>query len=150
MSPLPAPDEGLFRSYYLTLGLEGAAFPGGSWSRLDERPAYEWLRACRRACQRRGVRFVLVVIPEAFQVDARMRRQWMPLTDMRMVTAPTRDAATRLLDHARADGMACVDLHEPLREIPGTCLNLDGHWSAKGVAEVATALAADVRDRLPD
>jgi hypothetical protein len=83
----------------------------------------------------------IVVIPEAFQVDDRMREQWLPLADMRRCTVPCRDAAQGFIGRARADSLDVVDLHDVLQRTRGTYLNLDGHWSSDGVKLVAGVLA---------
>ena len=85
---------------------------------------------------------------EAFQVDSRMVEQWMPLTDMRQVTHACRAAAKRFAVRAQADGIELLDLHETLQDKPGTYLNLDGHWSSKGVELVSEAISAALNKKL--
>jgi hypothetical protein len=138
---LRQPDQGLFRSYYLRAGLKALASEG---RRGDVTPAYayRWVRRTRDLCRERGVRFSLVIVPEAFQVDERMREQWLPLTDMRELMAPERAAGAELARVCRGDGMDVVDLHDVLGGLSGTYLNLDGHWSSRGIEVVSMALAA--------
>ena len=104
-----------------------------------------WAVESADRCRRRGVEFTLVVVPEAFQVDSRMREQWLPLTDMRQLTKPCGEAAGRLCRRAVAAGLDVLDLHPVLQDIPGTYLNLDGHWSDKGVEIVSDALVRHLR-----
>lgn len=138
---LKSPDAGQFRSYYLAQGLWSAANGQTQWPRNDEGAAMEWIRRSAALCQSRHVEFTLVIIPEAFQVDSRLVEQWRPLTDMRHLTRPCREAAKRLRDRARAEGIEVLDLHDCLQDVPGTYLNLDGHWSDKGVELVSDLLA---------
>jgi hypothetical protein len=143
---LRQPDQGLFRSYYLYAALKALA---AGERRRDVTPAYayRWVRRTRDLLQGRGIRFTLVIVPEAFQVDERMREQWLPLVDMRELLAPERAAAGDLARVCRGDGMDVLDLHEPLAGLAGTYLNLDGHWSARGVDVVSQALARHLGSR---
>ena len=47
----------------------------------------------------------------------------------------------RMMRVCRGDGMDVLDLRRALMGIPGTYLNPDGHWSARGVEIVARVLA---------
>jgi hypothetical protein len=143
------PDRGLFRSYYLSAGLWSASVDGGQWSENCEDHAYAWVEKTYRLCRAQDVRFTLVIVPEAFQVDSRMYEQWKPLCDMRHLTKPCRDAALRLARRAEDDGIHVIDLHLTLQDLPGTYLNLDGHWSDKGVDVVSDVLAAELTNGLP-
>ena len=69
----------------------------------------------------------------------------MPLTDMRQLTEPARAASQRLLSRAREAKMRTLDLHDVLDGVPGAYLNLDGHWSDKGVQIAAEAVATELR-----
>lgn len=135
------PDRGLFRSYYLTAALWSASVGDGQWVPLAEDAALYWVTRTAEVCRERGVALTLVVIPEAFQVDARMVEQWSPLTDMRQLTDPCRRAAGRLVARAQRLGISTIDLYPVLAGVPGTYLNLDGHWSDLGVEMVADVLA---------
>lgn len=137
---LKAPDAGQFRSYYLAEALWSAAHGQTQWDRNNEAVAMEWIRRSANLCATHHIGFTLVMIPEAFQVDSRMVEQWRPLTDMRHLTRPCRDAAERLRTQARTEGIAVVDLHDILQDVPGTYLNLDGHWSDQGVELVSDTL----------
>src|SRR4029079_19031928 len=120
---------GKFRSYYLTSGLLSAASGGSQWDPNPETQTLYWVTEMQRTCVRRGVKLTIVVIPEAFQVDSRMRQQWLPLADMRHVTQPCRTAADRFCKIARQQELDVLDLHPVFQDVPGTYLNLDGHWS---------------------
>ena len=137
---LRQPDQGLFRSYYLYAALKSVA-SGGRRGEATPAYAYRWVRRTRDLCRARGVRFTLVIVPEAFQVDDRMRDLWLPLLDMRELMAPERAACEELAKTCRGDGMDVVDLHGALARVPGAYLNPDGHWSASGVEAVARVLA---------
>lgn len=139
---LRSPDQGLFRSYYLSAALWSASVGGGEWPPLSEAFAAHWIGSTHALCRDRGVEFTLVIIPEAFQVDNRMAEQWQPLTDMPRLTHSTRVAALRLAGWARQLDMNVIDLHDVLNDLPGTYLNLDGHWSDRGVEVVSDYLAA--------
>jgi hypothetical protein len=138
------PDEGLFRPGYLSYALRRAAGVKKKIYKKRVVPvsyAYDWLSKFHKLCQKKEVGFTLVIVPEAFQVDDRMRRGWMPLVDMAWLFEHTRDSTERLLLLARADNMNIIDLHGPLENLPGTYLNPDGHWSSYGVDVVAKVLA---------
>jgi acetyltransferase AlgX (SGNH hydrolase-like protein) len=133
LSMLRRPDSGKFRSYYLTAGLWSAAVGNGQWDRNPETQALYWAGEMQNLCQRRGVKLTFVVIPEAFQVDRRMRTLWSGLTDMRHLTEPCRKASERFCAAARQNGWDVLDLHTAFEDAEGTYLNLDGHWSETGV-----------------
>lgn len=143
------PDEGRYRSYYLEAALAAASQPDWTWEPNSEEVAWEWTQRAARLCRRRNIALTIVVIPEAFQVDDRMREQWLPLADMRRCTAPCRDAAQSFIRRARADALDVVDLGEALQGTRGTYLNLDGHWSAAGVKLVAGVLANHLLATVP-
>jgi len=133
------PDEGLFRSYYLSAAVWSASVGDGQWSALSEDAAFHWTRKAHTFCKARQIEFTLVIIPEAFQVDARIVDQWMPLTNMRQLTKTCWTTAARLVDRASQESIQTIDLHESFDGVAGTYLNMDGHWSDDG-----TELAADV------
>jgi hypothetical protein len=141
------PDGGKFRSYYLSHAL-AAASGDGLWEENSTDIAWHWTEAAARWCQRRGVGLTVVVIPEAFQVDERMREQWLPLADMRDCTSSCRRAAEMFCQRARAADLDVIDLHDSLDGSRGTYLNLDGHWSEAGVDLVATLLVRHLALRL--
>jgi hypothetical protein len=145
---LRSPDAGKFRSYYLTSGVWSAAAGGGQWDPNPETQALYWVEEMRKCCEERGVKLTVVVIPEAFQVDRRMRDMWSPLTDMRHLTQPCRQAAERFCAAARALGIDALDLHSAFEEVPGTYLNLDGHWSQTGVELAARTVVEHLRTQL--
>jgi hypothetical protein len=138
---LREPDDGRFRSYYLQAALAAASQTDWTWEPNSDAVAWEWTQRAARLCRSRNVSLTIVVIPEAFQVDDRMREHWLPLADMRRGTAPCRDAAQSFIRRARADSLDVVDLHDVLQGTRGTYLNLDGHWSTYGVKLVAGVLA---------
>lgn len=144
---LRTPDAGKFRSYYLTSALLAAASGGGQWDRNPEEPALYWVTEMQRLCERKSVQLTVVIIPEAFQVDDRLRDLWSPLADMRHVTQPCRDAAERFCAAARERGIDVLDLHETFQNVPGTYLNLDGHWSQRGVELAAKAIADHIQNQ---
>jgi hypothetical protein len=141
LAGLRSPENGPFRSYYLSQALWSAARGGGEWAYNSEQAALHWALRAADVCKNSGADFTLVVIPEGCQVDAGMAKFWAPLTDMRRLTRPCRDAADRLRDQAVRSGIDVVDLHDMLQDIPGTYLPLDGHWSNKGAELVAQSLA---------
>lgn len=140
------PDEGRYRSYYLSAALWSASVGGGQWDPNPEQFAYEWVSRAAALCRRRGVRLTVVIVPEAFQVDSRMHEQWMPLADMRHVTQPCRDASERFCRRLSADGVELIDLHDAFQDVPGTYMNVDGHWSKKGVELASDVIAARLSD----
>lgn len=142
---LRTPDAGRFRSYYLTAGLWSAAAGNGQWESNPESQALYWVESMQKTCHARGVKLTVAVIPEAFQVDRRMVEQWSPLTDMRHLTRPCREAADRFCIAARDRGLDVVDLHTVFAEVPGTYLNLDGHWSATGVDLAAQTIVEHLK-----
>ena len=142
------PDKGLFRSYYLKAALWSASVGGGQWEELSEEAAYHWVRAAKRLCEARNVGFTLIVIPEAFQVDGRMVEEWRPLTEMKTLTSTCRTTSHRLIERAQRDGVETIDLHESFDGVSGTYLNLDGHWSEKGVNLAADVISQWLKDRV--
>jgi hypothetical protein len=144
---LRSPDGGQFRSYYLSQALAAAVEPGRQWEENSEIDTLHWLRLSAALCADRNVRFSVVIIPEGCQVDSRMAEQWRPLADMRHLTQPCREAALRLRQQLEADGVEVIDLHDPLQDIPGTYLNVDGHWSDLGVEQVAEILVKHLQPR---
>lgn len=145
---LREPDEGLFRSYYLMHALRAAAVPEAEMPPPSEESACHWVAHMQELCRDRCVRFLLVVVPEAFQVDGRMREQWAPLADMRRYTRATREVSLLLMERLRPLGVDILDLHGPLAEVPGTYLNLDGQWSTAGIERISDLVAQALRERL--
>jgi len=141
------PDNGLFRSYYLWPALQAASVGGSEWNAFEEDSAYHWITRTSELCSSKGVSFTLVIIPEGFQVDPRLCEQWEPLADMRRLTSPSRHAAKSLYERCRLDGIRVIDFHKILQGIPGTYLNLDGHWSDKGGRLVADELVKKFKKR---
>ncbi|MFN0196565.1 MAG: alginate O-acetyltransferase AlgX-related protein [Planctomycetaceae bacterium] len=142
------PDADRFRSYYLSSALWAAAEGNGQWERESEELVWFWTQEMVSACRSNDVEFLLVIVPDAFQVDPRMRRLWSPLTDMKHLTEPSRITALKLRQQVEKVGIDVVDLHDVLDQQEGTYLNLDGHWTAKGGELVAAALAQKLRQRL--
>jgi len=149
LAMLRQPDAGKFRSYYLNSGLWAASFGNGQWDPNPETHALYWAQEMQDHCQQRKIGLTFVVIPEAFQVDSRMQEQWAPLTDMRHLTKPCRDASERFCTQARQRGMDVLDLHSAFENVPGTYLNLDGHWSEKGVDLAAETVRGHLQSLLP-
>lgn len=141
---LRKPDEGMFRTYILERALRVAA---GEWgyAPIDESRAYRPILKAHRLCRSSEKGFVLVIVPEGFQVDPRLRAQWSPVADMKESFRPNREAAARLVERARADGIPVVDLHEIFDDKAGTYLNLDGHWSPAGSELAARTMAEYIR-----
>lgn len=148
LAMLRAPDAGRFRSYYLTAGLWSVA-QDAQWERNPETHAIYWAFEMDAICQEKGIRLTFVVIPEAFQVDRRMQNQWSALTDMQHLTKPCREAAERFCIAARVQGLDVLDLHAAFADVPGTYLNLDGHWSQKGVDLAAKTVLDHLKPQLP-
>lgn len=142
------PDHNLFRSYYLQDTLQAMAGEKDLSKQVDESHAYRYIQKTYALCKKRGIGFTLVIIPEAFQVDPRMRSQWQELFEMGKLFGQQRAASERLRDKARHDGIDVVDLHELLDNQEGMYLNLDGHWSQKGVNAVAEYLSNHLSMRL--
>ena len=146
---LRQPDAGLFRSYYLSAALFAAATGDGAWESQPVDSAVFWVQQTNQLCRDKGVQLTLVVIPEAFQVDPRMQQQWAPVARMERVTKACRDAAEQFVDRAADAGLDVIDLQTVLEGVPGTYLNLDGHWSQDGVDLVADYLATRLAQSLP-
>lgn len=141
---LRKPDQGRFRSYYLDTALRSAL--GEPVPRfIAAEYSYKWVKATYDLCRKRGVGFTLVLIPDSFTVDARAAELWRPLADLKSYLQYKDEAASRLVSHARDDGMDVVDLRDVLQNTRGTYLNMDGHWSQQGVDLVAELLAKRFR-----
>lgn len=145
---LREPDEGRFRSYYLANALDAAATGDGRWSPNDVDVAWHWTQETARWCRDHHIGLTIVVIPEAFQVDERMRSQWLPLADMRIVTASCRAAAREFVRRGLEESLDIIDLHAAFEGSQGTYLNLDGHWSQSGADLAADVLARHLVSRL--
>lgn len=147
MAPLYAalrhPDRNLFQPAYLQAALQKPDLR----NRLNHH-AEHWILKTRDLCRSQGVAFSVVIIPEGCQVDSRMNGQWEPLADMRSITKPFRIAAQALVKTLRSADVEVLDLHETLQDVPGTYLNLDGHWSDEGVERVSEAVAKMLRKSL--
>lgn len=141
------PDEGKFRSYYLSAALSAAADENWSWEPNSAEIAWQWTEQAAQYCRRHRIGLTVVVIPEAFQIDDRMRDQWRPLADMRKATAPCRQAAADFVGRLRTAKLDVIDLHKGLRGLRGTYLNMDGHWSTAGVDAVSALLAKHWNER---
>jgi hypothetical protein len=134
------PDDGRFRSYYLDVatkvakGMPAPEFVAAEYS-------FRWVKAAYDLCRKQGIRFTLVVIPDGFSVDPRMAGQYAALADMKSYMAYKDAATSRLVSHASEAGIDVVDLRNVLAGEPGTYLNMDGHWSQRGVDRVAAQLA---------
>ncbi len=136
------PDEGVFRTYYLDHGIPlmfGDYVPTDPL--LTIVPTVYWVRRSAEACRRNDIAFTVVIIPEAFQVDARMLEQWLPLADMTLLARERRAVSIALRAELTAAGISCIDLYDTLHGTRGTYLNLDGHWSTAGIDVVAEFLA---------
>jgi hypothetical protein len=70
-----------------------------------------------------------------------MTAHYAALADMKAYLKYLDDATSRIVSHARTDGMDVIDLREVLAKVPGAYLNMDGHWSQQGVDRVALYLA---------
>ncbi len=147
LAMLREPDDGRFRSYYLSAALWSASVGGGQWEADSPDSALYWMAETADHCRRRDMGLTIVIIPEAFQVDERMIEQWAPLTDMRHLTQPTRAAAEQFYREAVAAGWDVLDLHETFDGARGAYLNVDGHWSPAGAALAAQAVSGHLAER---
>jgi hypothetical protein len=136
------PDQGLFRSSYLRLALDSIA--GKNQEKIHPEYAYSFVQRTKDICQRHGAEFTLVLVPEAFSVDAQMQREWESLIDMNEVMQHRSIAGEQLLRMAKRDGIHVIDLHVALNNTEGTYLNPDGHWSQKGADIAAAAVAKEL------
>jgi hypothetical protein len=141
------PDAGRFRSYYLTDGLwlAGTGTPPLAEDRIEY--AAHWIEKSAQLCAARRLSFLCVLIPDAFAVDPRLREQWSPLADMRRLADPISQRGVELASRLSAAGIAVLSLQESLENVPGTYLNLDGHWSDAGVQRAADVVARTLAER---
>lgn len=139
-SMLRHPDDNSFFSFYLDVATnvaKGMEYPFG----LDDSYAFKWVEKIRQLCQRQGMAFTLVLIPDGFTVDSRMAGYYRAIADMKAFMTSRDEALTRMVRRATAAGMDVVDLRDLLRQHPGSYLNMDGHWSQLGADTVARYLA---------
>lgn len=138
---LRQPDDDRFRSYYLFDGLWLKAT--GSPPRIvAEIPStLEWIRAASKRCREHNVQFLVVLIPEGFSVDPRLRDQWQPLAEMRRIMQKTTIAGRQLEQELQKQHVDVLNLYETLNDQPGCYLNLDGHWSELGTSRSAAAIS---------
>ncbi len=142
------PDENLFRMFLVEAGAQLAAGEYRAARITFRRVAFRWIRRIHQLCEDRGISFTLIVVPISFEVDQRMRTMWAPLADMRWVNRSAAQAARRLTELARAEGLDTLDLHDFLQDYPGSYLNLDGHFSSYGAEVVAGILAEHLAPRV--
>jgi hypothetical protein len=142
------PDEKLFRSYYLFFALNNIGKESVSeLTAIDFLPAFEWVKRCNELCLKHKIRFTLVLIPDAFNVDQRMQNLWRPLVDMKMLRSPNKRAGEKIKSLCTKEGIVVLDLLQVLDGIPGTYLNPDGHLSQKGSEIIANFLAEYIKSR---
>ena len=143
------PDAGLYRSYYLNWALKYLGFSVPLNTRVNERAiqyVFGLLEAMQALCRDRGVELTVVLSPEASQVDPRFRAYWANISLLHLGLYYKKITSDRIKALALQAGMDVLDLHEALKEAPGTYLNLDGHWTEKGVEMAAAAIAAHFRE----
>lgn len=141
---LRRPDHDLFRSYFLVDSLWLAALGQAPRTIDDIDSARHWIRLSHQLCQQRGINFLLVVIPQGFAVDRRLQEMWSSLADIARLTDGTERAGRLLTQQLRGDGVEVLDLHAALGKIPGSYLNLDGHWSEAGIQCAAESVRARI------
>lgn len=152
-SQLLSPDAGMFRSSMLLVFLRRLTGETKT-SRPEEagpRIAHlvRWAEATRDACLAKGAGFTAVVIPTAFEADARYRDLWRRLAPWPQEEEGWVKETTRLTVAAlEARGIDTLDL-SPALTGTATYLNADGHWSEAGAASAADAVAAHLRRTLP-
>ncbi len=146
------PDEGRFRSYYLERLVSEIGIsipPAADWLTSSERYTERALLETRKVCRSAGVEFLLVLIPEGSQVDARMREIYASVDDIAMGTSRiTERYGLGLKNRLEARGVEVLDLRPALSAVRGSYLNLDGHWSDAGSAAVAEVVAQRIRGRV--
>jgi hypothetical protein len=143
---LRAPDAGKFRSYFLDDALVIAAYDQVPRLIFHDEYVLHWLRQSRQVCQRAGADLAVVLIPEGFAVDPRMRAAWEPLAEMRRLTEDSARHAVDIERTLRSEGMAVLNLRTALQDVPGTYLNVEGHWSDQGGAVAAEAIGTLIAD----
>jgi hypothetical protein len=134
------PDEAQFRSYYLNIATKVAM----GLQAPDPIPvgySIRWVMAAFELCRKNGIKFTLMVIPEPLTVDSRMSGQYEAIADMKAYMKHTDVAVNQLVSHAVGAGVDVVDLRELMQQNPGAFLNMDGHWSQRGVDLVAGVMA---------
>ncbi|MDD5432278.1 MAG: hypothetical protein PHO70_04745 [Candidatus Omnitrophica bacterium] len=108
---------------------------------LSEEYAYKWIKRIKGLCAKKNIKFVCVFIPEAFTVDRGLQDLWAPLIDMKEYSQHFREVTERTIDLCKKDKIDYIDLYPVLKDCSGCYLNLDGHWSNKGVLLVSDFLA---------
>ena len=149
LSMLRQPDGGLFRSYPIVeaaMSLQSDRLPLSIDVKL---PSYRWIQRAKTLCEDHDVRFTVVIIPMSYQVDPRVRRQWAPLAPMHEFTKFSQQGAGRLRERLQRDHIEYVDLQTILQDKPGTYLNLDGHWSERGLDLVSRTMTQVIQSPAP-
>lgn len=144
---LQSPDEGRFRSYYLQYALNSILDERFGVT-LNEVFAFSWIQEIKKVCKEKKVGLTVIIIPEPFSVDPRFDQLWNPLTDMGHARRHFRRASERLAVRCLSQNIRCIYLAGFLKGIPGTYLNLDGHWSPKGSEAVSAIIASAIEPSL--
>jgi hypothetical protein len=139
------PDDAKFRSWNLNIATnvaKGEAIPNF----ISAQYSFQWVKAAKELCRRRGIKFTLVIIPDGLTVDPRMSGQYSALADMKAYMKYNDDAVSRFVSHSLQEGMDVVDLRSLLQGKSGAYLNMDGHLSMYGVDLIAGNLAKKFSD----
>lgn len=143
------PDGGMFRSSMLLVFLRRLVGETKTQTPEQARPSVEelakWAEATREACRKEGTGFTAVIIPTAFETDARYRDLWSRLApfdpiEVEWLKETTQSVAARLV----SAGIDTLDL-SPALTGTATFLNVDGHFSEAGAAASAAAIATHLR-----
>jgi len=129
---LQNPDRGLFRSSILFEALRNMVL-GKKSHNIEKHTshAFEMILAMRNLCKEHGVKFSVVIIPQGFDVDNRIRETYLVLTDMKNAINHITLGVNSLISKLQAANIDVLDLYPVLRR-EGTYLNFDGHWSLLG------------------
>ena len=146
---LTHPDMGLIRTsafHKAVCPAGGEAVPVMDREQVRSSKMYTMLSLIKRRCDEAGAAFTAVIIPQGFDVDDRMREQWLPLADLRRQVSRLPAQAVLIRQLLEEDSIACLDLYPVFRNTRGSYLNFDGHWSAMGNGLAAGSLAEYIRE----
>ncbi|MBF0108336.1 MAG: SGNH/GDSL hydrolase family protein [Magnetococcales bacterium] len=150
-SALKTPDGGLFRSYMFEPLFHWAV--GEAYREEKTLPEelimgiYPRMRAMKQVCADHGIPFSVVLVPMGFHVDPRYGETWSIFGNPQEYGSNRRQALRVFMERLRGDGVPVHDLTTTLDGVRGTYLNVDGHWSPRGIDQVGDELVRILREK---
>ncbi|HPA21163.1 MAG TPA: hypothetical protein PLU30_25700 [Verrucomicrobiae bacterium] len=145
------PDGGLFRTTIIGRALEALDPPPSEEPKIDEKKKRYTLRVVERMaelCRKRGIPFTLIIAPDGSQVDPAVQRLFGSFSHLKEARQFTRLLSEQIARDCRDRGIDVLDLHQVLDGAEGAYLNLDGHWSGRGIDLASEAVGQRLSSHL--